>query len=481
MFDLEVEALLPSSLQSDPGKRVSASASQLLSVLYLINLTLLGCAFMTAAEPGLGSRRAMEPGFVNVFLTITMIVSLVWVGGYTVITWRRAEEVRDAHSGAKWLKGSIALFGAATVLLDSFTAGLFTSGQPCLKPHSLLFALIQMMFTIVLVSPFITLLFSFSPLFQDGMKYLHPLNIEFNVICSVMLFVMWRNVGKQTGHDVLSHESAVRCYGRGVITGSLIGSLVFTANILVLVVTRVQAGKDGNKEQAIMLSFSFKIALLVLMCACCLVGIFLLYVQMKGQHLVPRKNTAQRVDIDVLISSSIGSFLFSLFLAVAAILLPAPGEPRRLHNLQFVYAFFNLLQHIFQNVFLVQALNLQEGATIRMGPGQVLHNSKRYLDATCSIVSPPRPTEAVSSPSTENHPLSPARCLLKNICTLLLFCNISIWTMLAFGEPFHLIFGYGAYFYGFTTWLLVSNISVPLSIFYRMHSVAAFFEVLCKS
>ncbi|XP_071987020.1 proton channel OTOP2-like isoform X2 [Engystomops pustulosus] len=55
-----------------------------------------------------------------------------------------------------------------------------------------------------------------------------------------------------------------------------------------------------------------------------------------------------------------------------------------------------------------------------------------------------------------------------------------VWILYAYGTRPHLVSQIEQSFYGFTLWVIIVKISLPLGIFYRMHSVASLFEAYCN-
>lgn len=53
-----------------------------------------------------------------------------------------------------------------------------------------------------------------------------------------------------------------------------------------------------------------------------------------------------------------------------------------------------------------------------------------------------------------------------------------MWVIPAFGVHPQFEIGFGKQFFGFSAWFVLVNLSQPLSVFYRMHSVAALMELL---
>lgn len=53
-----------------------------------------------------------------------------------------------------------------------------------------------------------------------------------------------------------------------------------------------------------------------------------------------------------------------------------------------------------------------------------------------------------------------------------------MWVIPAFGVHPQVEIGFGKLYFGFSAWFVLVNLSQPLSVFYRMHSVAALMELL---
>ncbi len=58
------------------------------------------------------------------------------------------------------------------------------------------------------------------------------------------------------------------------------------------------------------------------------------------------------------------------------------------------------------------------------------------------------------------------------------FFSSQLWVIPAFGVHPQFENGLGKNFYGFSAWFVLVNLSQPLSVFYRMHSVGALMELL---
>lgn len=89
--------------------------------------------------------------------------------------------------------------------------------------------------------------------------------------------------------------------------------------------------------------------------------------------------------------------------------------------------------------------------------------------------------------------------MIKELCTFLILANVMVnshlcisvrhsrlyarfcfqmWVIPAFGVHPQFKNGFGKAFFGFSAWFVLVNLSQPLSVFYRMHSVAALMELL---
>ncbi|XP_015743526.1 proton channel OTOP3 isoform X2 [Python bivittatus] len=95
---------------------------QLFSGILAMNVVFLGSAFICSM---IFNKVAITVEDVWIFLSILKILSLSWMAYYLVFTRRKpyATWCQDAHAGAKWIKGSLILFGACSVVLHSFRIG----------------------------------------------------------------------------------------------------------------------------------------------------------------------------------------------------------------------------------------------------------------------------------------------------------------------------------------------------------------------
>lgn len=72
--------------------------------------------------------------------------------------------------------------------------------------------------------------------------------------------------------------------------------------------------------------------------------------------------------------------------------------------------------------------------------------------------------------------VSLAACWLLRLFPLLL----QLWIPPAFGCRPEYDNGLEEVVFGFEPWIIVVNLAMPFSIFYRMHAAASLFEVYCK-
>lgn len=61
------------------------------------------------------------------------------------------------------------------------------------------------------------------------------------------------------------------------------------------------------------------------------------------------------------------------------------------------------------------------------------------------------------------------------------YLHLQLWIIPAFGAHPQLENGVGKQFFGFGTWFVLVNLGQPLTVFYRMHSVAALMELLVSA
>lgn len=181
-----------------------------------------------------------------------------------------------------------------------------------------------------------------------GVYYLYPFNIEYQILASTMLYVLWKNIGRKV--DSHQHQK-IQFKFHGVTVGSALGLTVLAATIGVVVVYLVQIGRSKSKsESALIMFYLYAIALLMLMGAAGLVGI-LIY-RLDEQSLDESKNPARKLDADLLVGTASGSWLLS-WGSVLAILCAESRPSYTWYNLP--YSILVIAEKYIQNLFIIES------------------------------------------------------------------------------------------------------------------------------
>ncbi|XP_029453363.1 proton channel OTOP2-like [Rhinatrema bivittatum] len=121
---------------------------RLFSALLIINTMLLGCALISS---GAFNEVAVQDAEVFSFLTILMLLTILWMLFYLFVTSKRHRAIlcKDYHAGPIWLRGGLALFGLCTLVLDAFKIVTYIGYFHCESPAKIVFLVIQSIFVII--------------------------------------------------------------------------------------------------------------------------------------------------------------------------------------------------------------------------------------------------------------------------------------------------------------------------------------------
>ncbi|XP_029808266.1 proton channel OTOP1, partial [Suricata suricatta] len=556
---------------SVPQKLAEALSSQYGLVVFAAGLLLL-LAWAVHAS-GVGKRDLL------CVLTALMLLQLLWMLWYVgrSAAHRRLIRPKDAHAGARWLRGSMTLLAAITIILGCLKIGYFVGFSECLSAtegvfpvthaaHTLVqvyflwghakdiiqsfktlerFGVIHSVFTNLLLwtngvlneskhqlnehkERLITLGFGNITIVLDdhtppcncspptlcaavshGTYYLYPFNIEYQILASMMLYVLWKNVGRNV--DGQQHQS-MQFKFREVVAGPALGLTVLATTIGVVVVYLIQIGcSKTESESALIMFYLYAITLLTLMGTAGLLGIRIYRIDERS--LDESRSPARKLDADLLVGTASGSWLISWGSILA--LLCAEACP--------LYTWFNLpysvlvmVEKYIQNLFIIESIHRQpeklseDIRTLRVvtvcnggvslssclkgtavagdvaSPGSEMTpctaNGHTGLGDGCGREGGEGSREGAPGPAARPRFLQGdrQRRVLKNITAFLFLCNISLWIPPAFGCRPEYDNGLEEIVFGFEPWIIVVNLAMPFSIFYRMHAAASLFEVYCK-
>ncbi|XP_039767913.1 proton channel OTOP1 [Ornithorhynchus anatinus] len=355
-------------------------------------------------------------------------------------------------------------------------------------------------------------------IFSQGIYYLYPFNIEYHVLASTMLYVLWKNIGRQV--ESQQHQRIQFEFHR-VIAGTTLGLAVLTSTISIVVIYLIQIGRSRSQSEAALIMFYLHaIASLVLMAGAGMAGIRIS--RMEARSPDDSKNPARQLDADLLVGAASGSWLISW----GSILAVICAETRPVYTwYSLSYSILVVLEKYIQNLFIIEAIHHKPGKSGGDGGAlpmvTVSNGNPASLSSPCSgrprgagewdaeapseAGEPPprRPglsqdrrgdgkgdgrgngpvaslTPDLSGCSVNSQRANGKRGTLRNIAAFLFLCNISLWIPPAFGCRPEYDNGLEEIVFGFEPWIIVVNLAMPFSIFYRMHSAASLFEVYCK-
>ncbi|KAG8509628.1 Proton channel OTOP3, partial [Galemys pyrenaicus] len=501
-------------------------AGQLFSGLLALNVVFLGGAFICSM---IFNNVAVTLGDVWILLAALKALSILWLLYYSVGTTRRPHAVlhRDPHAGPIWVRGSLVLFGSCTVCLNVFRVGYDMSHIHCKSQLELIFPAIEIVFICVqtwvllkhckdcvqvqsnftrcglmmtlatnlllwvlattndsmhreIEAELSALMEKFSgndtntclclnatacEVFRKGYLMLYPFSTEYCLICCAVLFVMWKNVGRHLAPHAGARPGSAHFHLHGAIFGPLLGLLALVAGVCVFVLFQIQAGGPAIARQYFTVYYAFYVAVLPAMSLACLAGTAIH--RLEERELDTLKNPTRSLDVVLLMGAALGQMGIAYF-SIVAIVATRPLE--QLNRLILAYSLLLILQHMVQNLFIIEGLHrrpLGDGERPGEQPprrGSLLELGQDVRRASLAYL------------HSYGH-LNWKQRALKEISLFLILCNVTLWMMPAFGVHPEFENGLEKEFYGYRTWFTIVNFGLPLGVFYRMHSVGGLVEV----
>ncbi|XP_044131724.1 proton channel OTOP1-like [Bufo gargarizans] len=270
--------------------------------------------------------------------------------------------------------------------------------------------------------------------FQKGIYYIYPFYIEYQILASAMLYVLWKNIGNKLGH---SHHRSKLTFG-GVVPGTLLGLSVLAATIATVAIYLLNIGRSKNKsESALSVFYFYSIIVLGFMCIISMIGLVLY--KLDKNLTMKEKSPAVKLDEDLLVGSAIGSWIMSWGSIIATIF--AESHPTfTWYNLP--YCILVILEKYFQNLFIISHINRKDKHHTKMPPMEISVTSG---EISFPIESTDFRTDKGDKMKIHNlehhnamqlHAMSPndiprnsyarlKKTVLKNITIVLFLCNIS--------------------------------------------------------
>ncbi|CAJ0964580.1 unnamed protein product [Ranitomeya imitator] len=189
-------------------------------------------------------------------------------------------------------------------------------------------------------------------IFSEGIYYLYPFTIEYHILSSTMLYVLWKNIGRTVKH----HQQKIHFKFHGITAGTIMGLIVLTTTIAVLVVYLIQIGRSKTRsELALTMFYVFAIIVLTLMCTAGIIGLFIY--RLENKSLDKTESPAKKLDSDLLVGSACGSWLISWGSILAIICAETPPD-YSWYNLP--YSILVIIEKSVQNLFIIECIHRKE-------------------------------------------------------------------------------------------------------------------------
>lgn len=180
------------------------------------------------------------------------------------------------------------------------------------------------------------------------------------------------------------------------------------------------------------------------------------------------KNYTRSLEIILLLAAALGQFCISYYSIVAIV---ATSKWTVLNSLNLSFSVLMIFQHMFQNIFIIEGMRKEHHGHIHP---IIQEESKEEAPRRMSFVEIRRVSLAYLQGVGK---ITISRRLVKESALFLVLCNIMLWIMSAFGDHPQYTNGLEQDYYGSSAWFSILNFGLPLSVFYRMHSVGGLLEV----
>ncbi|XP_030645553.1 proton channel OTOP2 [Chanos chanos] len=147
----EISRRMPSIALSIGGCTVHEKGrnwGRLLSGLIAVNVIILGSALVSGS---VFNKVAITPTHLQIFLTVLIILTTIWMLYYSAYTSREDHAVlyKDGHAGPIWLRGGLVLFGLCSLIMDVFKIANYVGYLHCESAVKIIFPSVQAVFMLV--------------------------------------------------------------------------------------------------------------------------------------------------------------------------------------------------------------------------------------------------------------------------------------------------------------------------------------------
>ncbi|KAM4033817.1 proton channel OTOP2-like [Anomaloglossus baeobatrachus] len=321
--------------------------------------------------------------------------------------------------------------------------------------------------------------------------YLYPFNIEYNLFAAAMIYIMWKNVGRQIDDNASHHHGIGPGFRQHIpLLGLMCGLTIFLIGLVMFIMYEI--GRDNKDRQWLSLTTFciYHVVSLALMCLANLVGMIIF--RLDKRNMDKQKNPSRALDTALLLGATLGQYAISYYSSIAMV----STQPfSSLNGLMLSYSILMILQHSIQNAFIIEGLHrlppnlpLSPISSNLSSPTvqheTIVHITAPETDRRQSLTLPKNSSRKLSRRGTLSAQIKShlkKRKTMKDVYLFLFLCNIIFWIMPAFGARIRFDNGIEVKFYGFGLWAIITNISLPFGIFYRMHTAATLLELYSMS
>nr|XP_029138407.1 proton channel OTOP3-like [Labrus bergylta] len=320
--------------------------------------------------------------------------------------------------------------------------------------------------------------------FRKAIEILYPFHMEYYLMAGCMIYVMWKNVGRRTSpgdHHHVAHKLTLRAvYDGEVFYGLVFGGLVLMVGVVIFILYHIFVSLPRHRLTAFLLFYGYHLAVMPLMSLCSLGGTLVQRAERRAS--VGGRDPTRSLDVILLLATALGQLALAYFSLVAAL---AVGTEGTLGDLDLSYSVLSLLELSLQNIFIIKGLHRHPSRFTKKKEKQWSNFFKPKKKKAADLIPEERKTDTTvlegktSAAAQERDGKKPGmKRAIQEICAFLILSNVMLWIIPAFGVHPQFENGIGKRFFGFSAWFVLVNLSQPLGVFYRMHSVGALMELL---
>lgn len=191
--------------------------------------------------------------------------------------------------------------------------------------------------------------------FRKGVEVLYPFTMEFYLMAACMIYIMWKNVGRQVsqGHHHVTQKLTLDLIRQGgLIYGLVSGALVLLVGLVIFILYQLWVSQQQFRHLAFLMLYIYHLAVMPIMSICCLVGLLVHRVERHAKE--GGYNPTRNLDVVLLIATASGQLALSYFSLVAAL---TPGAQGSLASLDVSYSILTMLELLLQSTFIIEGLH----------------------------------------------------------------------------------------------------------------------------